>query len=364
MGRLGVAAALVGDREVPGDVTIEDGRVAEVGLEPAGAAGLAVPGFVDLQVNGFAGVDFLSADAAGFERAGAAMAATGVTACQPTLISAAPDALRAALRAAAAASPPVRILGVHLEGPFLSPAWVGAHPADHLRDPDLALVEELRGEGPLAAVTLAPELPGGLDLIGALVERGIGVRIGHTDADASAAHAAFDRGASAITHIHNAHRRFAARDPGPAGVALARRDVRVTAIVDGVHLAPETVVLVHRAAGGRLILVSDAMAAAGLGDGSYTLGGSEVEVREGRSTLSDGTLAGSVGTMDGALRRLVESGATLAEAVHAASREPAVLANRPELGMLEPGSPADVAVLDDRMRVTRTLVAGREVFAS
>jgi N-acetylglucosamine-6-phosphate deacetylase len=367
--RLGVAAALVDGLEVVGDVEIADGRIAAVGLSPAGGSGLAVPGFVDLQVNGFAGVDFLSAAPEDYAAAGEGLAATGVTACQPTLITAPPEALARALGAAAGASAngaaacPVRLLGVHLEGPFLSPAWPGAHPAEHLRAPGQALMDELLAAGPVAALTLAPELPGALELIEALSARGVNVRIGHTDADAATATAAFDRGASAITHIHNAHRPFSPRDPGPAGAALARDDVTVTAIVDGIHLADETVQIVRRAAGSRLCLVSDAIAAAGLGDGHYRLGEVEIDVRDGRSTRADGTLAGSVGTLDAAVRRLVAAGATLAEAIHAASRAPAILAGRPELGTLAPGSAADVAVLDADLRVVRTLVDGAERFA-
>jgi N-acetylglucosamine-6-phosphate deacetylase len=362
--RLGVRAALAGGREIAGDVEVEDGRIAAVGLQPPSGSGLAVPGFVDLQVNGLAGVDFLTAEPEDYARAGAALAAGGVTACQPTLMSAPAESLRAALAGAAAAAEhsPVRLLGHHLEGPFLSPRWRGAHQPEQLRDPDRGLVEELLDAGPVAAITLAPELPGALELIDLLSARGVAVRIGHTDADAATAHAAFGRGASAITHIHNAHRRFRARDPGPAGAALARDDVMVTTIVDGVHLAAETVVVVRRAAGRRLCLVSDAVAAAGLGDGSFTLGDQAIEVRDGRSTLADGTLAGSVGLLDGAVRRLVAGGAPLTEAVHAASRAPAVLAGRPELGTLEPGAPADVAVLDEELSVTRTLVGGVEVF--
>jgi N-acetylglucosamine-6-phosphate deacetylase len=360
--RLGIRAALVGGAEVPGDVEIEDGRVAAVGLSPAGASGLAVPGFVDLQVNGFAGVDFLAAAPEDYARAGEALAAAGVTAYQPTLITAAPETLRSALAAAAAGRElsPVRLLGVHLEGPFLSPAWPGAHPPEHLREPDRGLLGELLAAGPVEAVTLAPELPGGLDLVEWLTARGVNVRIGHTDADSATAHAAFDRGAAAITHIHNAHRRFAPRDPGPAGAALARDDVTITAIVDGVHLAPETVELVRRAAGPRLCLVSDAIAAAGLGDGRYRLGELELEVRDGRSTRADGTLAGSVGPLDAAVRRLVDGGAPLADAIHAATRAPALLAGRPDLGTLEPGATADLAVLDSSLRVSRTLVGGVE----
>jgi N-acetylglucosamine-6-phosphate deacetylase len=359
--RLGVRAALVGGAEVAGDVRVENGRVGALGVSPAGREGLAVPGFVDLQVNGYAGVDFLTAEPAEYATAGAALASAGVTAFQPTLISAPTEAMRAALErgVAAAEAAPIRLLGFHLEGPFLSPQRRGAHPAEHLREPERGLAEELIAAGPVAAMTLAPELPGALELVDELVGRGVAVRIGHTDADAATAHAAFDRGASAITHIHNGHRSFAARDPGPAGAALARDDVAVTAIVDGVHLAPEAVTIVRRAAGARLVLVSDAIAAAGLGDGHFRLGDSQIEVRDGRSMLADGTLAGSVGSLDRSVRLLVEGGATLAEAVHAASRAPALLARRPDLGVLEPRGPADIAVLDDDLHVVRTLVGGR-----
>jgi N-acetylglucosamine-6-phosphate deacetylase len=358
--RLGVRAALAGGVEVAGDVEVEDGRIARLAVSPPGRCGLALPGFVDLQVNGFAGVDFLTAEPDEYAKAGAALAAAGVTAFQPTLISSPPETLRAALERGPAATErsPIRLLGFHLEGPFLSIDRRGAHPVEHLRDPDPALAEELLVAGPVAAMTLAPELPGGLELVEWLAARNVQVRIGHTDASALTAHEAFDRGARAITHIHNAHRPFAARDPGPAGAALARDEVAITAIVDGVHLAPETVAVVRRAAGARLCLVSDAVAAAGLGDGRFELGGRQIEVRDGRSTLADGTLAGSVGALDGSLRLLVESGAMLAEAVHAVSRAPALLAGHPELGLLEPGAPADIAILDDDLRVRQTLVGG------
>jgi N-acetylglucosamine-6-phosphate deacetylase len=365
--RLGVRAALVAGEELPGDVTIEDGRVAQVGVSPAGNAGIAVPGLIDLQVNGFGGVDFLTAEAGDYAAAGVALTRCGVTAFQPTLISSPPEATRRALRAAAEAERShrahVRLLGVHLEGPFLSPRWAGAHPPEHLREPDVRLLDELLSAGPVSAVTLAPELPGAMELITLALARDVAVRIGHTDADAGAAHAAFDLGASAITHIHNAHRRFAPRDPGPAGAALARGDVAVTAIVDGVHLAPETVAVVRRAAGSRLSLVSDAIAAAGAGEGDFAIGGVALRIEDGRATLADGTLAGSVGTLVQALRRLVEGGASLAEAVHAASGAPALLGGRPELGRIEPGLPADIAVLDEQLQVVRTLMDGSERFS-
>ena len=363
--RLGVRHALADGRLVPGDVRIAaDGTVGELGVVPAGRAGIAVPGLIDLQVNGFGGVDLLGAEPSGYVQAGRALAATGVTAYQPTFVSAAPGDLRAAvrmLRRVAPAGGP-RIIGAHLEGPFLSPAWAGAHPLEHLRAPDLALADELLAAGPVSMMTVAPELPEGLLLVEGLRDRGVVVSIGHTDADAARAHRAFDRGARAITHIHNAHRRFTARDLGPAGAALVRPDATVMAIADGVHLAPETVRAAHLAARERFCLVTDANAAAGRGDGEYRLGDRRVVVSGGAARLEDGTLAGSAATLDHGLRMLVTLGATLPEAVHAASRAPALLAGLPELGRLQPGAPADVAVLDDGLRVTRTLVAGVESF--
>jgi N-acetylglucosamine-6-phosphate deacetylase len=363
--RLGVSRAVVGGEVVDGDVEIEDGRVAALGVQPAGREGTAVPGFVDVQVNGFAGVDYLAGEAEDWRRAASAQAATGVTAYRPTLITAAPADMCRALGVAGAVidEPGPRLLGVHLEGPFLSPSWPGAHPPELLRDPDLELLDQLRAAGPVAHMTLAPERPGGLELVTSLVARGITVSLGHTDADAATCHAAYDRGAHALTHLHNAHRRFAARDPGPAGVALVRDDVTVTAIVDHVHLAPETTAMGWRAAGPRFALITDAMAAAGFGPGDWPLGDRTVHVDErGEARLDDGRLAGSTLTMDTALRNLCGLGASLPEAVHAAARAPALLAQRPDLGALAVGGPADVAVLDEALRVRRTLVAGVEVF--
>jgi N-acetylglucosamine-6-phosphate deacetylase len=363
--RLGVASALVDGELVGGDVSVADGRIEAVGLSPP-VRGLAAPGFVDVQVNGFAGVDFLAAAPADYAAAGAALAATGVTSFLPTFITAPPAAYREALRALAeiargAGAPAPRVLGAHLEGPFLSPAWPGAHPPEHLLAPDLALIDELRAVGPITTMTLAPELVDALDLVEALVARGIVVHIGHTDADAATAHAAFDRGARALTHIHNAHRRFAARDPGPAGVALTRPDVTVTAIVDGVHLAPETAASAWLAARDRFCLVTDAIAAAGLGDGTFRLGEREIVVAGGASRLADGTLAGSVVTMDRAVRELTALGASLPEAIGAATTAPARLLGRDDLGTLTPGARADVVVLDDDLHVVRTIVDGIEI---
>ncbi|HKI92811.1 MAG TPA: N-acetylglucosamine-6-phosphate deacetylase [Gaiellaceae bacterium] len=359
--RLGVEAALLRGEIVQGDVEVRDGLVAEVGLAPGTRGQVAVPGFVDLQVNGCGGVDFLSADGEDYARAGEALLATGVTAYQPTLVSAAETTLVEALRALPAEDAPgPRVLGAHLEGPFLSPERVGAHPLEHLRDPDVALLDRLLDAGRVTEMTLAPELPGAGELIARLRERGVVVSAGHTNATAVEAHAAFDLGVAAVTHVFNAMRPLGSRDPGIAGVALTRPGVVVTAIVDGRHLADETVRLVWACAGGRLALVSDAVAATG--PSGFRLGGLQLEVSdEGAPVCADGTLAGTTLTLIEAVRNLHALGIPFADAVGAATSVPARLLGRAGIGVLEPGGPADAVVLDDRLEIVRVVRAGAAV---
>jgi len=365
--RLGVSAALVDGELVEGDVAIGDGRVVEVGLG-GGGRGIAVPGFLDLHINGIVGVDFLAAGVEGYGAAGEALAAAGVTGYLPTFITSPmgdyPAALATAAEAMASPLPGARVLGVHLEGPYLSPAWPGAHDPAQLRTPDVAEALALVDGGPVKMMTLAPELGNGLALVEALAARGVVVSIGHTDADAAVANAAFDRGARAITHLYNAHRRWTARDPGVGGAALVRPGVTVQAIVDHVHLAPEAAYAAFLTARERFSLVTDAMEAAGQGDGVYRLGRREVSVHGARAELTDGRLAGSVLTMDAAVRNLHACGASFAQAVGAATAAPARLLGDPSLGRLTVGAPADVTVLDDDLNVVRTLVGGVERFAA
>jgi N-acetylglucosamine-6-phosphate deacetylase len=360
--RLGVEAALVDGALVAGDVELVDGVVGEVALGRAGR-GIAVPGFVDLQVNGFGGVDFSTADPAAYARAGEALLATGVTAFQPTIITAPEDDLVAALAEVPADGIGPRVLGAHLEGPFISPEALGAHPASAQRNPDRELLERLLAAGPVAHVTLAPELPGALELVDLLRERGVVVSLGHSNATAAEAHAGFDRGARTVTHLFNAMRPFAHRDPGLAGVALARDDVVVQLILDGHHVADEVAQLVWRAAAGRVALVTDAIEAAGGGDGRYRLGSVEVVVEDGAVRRPDGVLAGSVVTMLESVRNLHALGVPLADALAAASTVPARVTGR-ELGRLAPGGPADVLILDDRLELVAVFVAGKERIAA
>ena len=357
--RLGVRAVLVDGRLVPGDVEVAGGTIAAVGLGGAGR-GIAAPGFVDLQVNGFAGVDFMHTDRDGYARAGEAMLATGTTAYQPTFITASEDDLLAALRELPVGRPgggPC-VIGAHMEGPFLSPRRPGVHPPEWLRAPDPALLGRLLDAGGVQQVTLAPELPGAFELVDLLLERGVVVSAGHTDASAAEAHLAFDRGVRTVTHLFNAMRSLVPRDPGIALAALARTDVTVQLIADGHHVAGDTLRVAWAAARGRVALVTDAVAATAMGDGEFGLGGRRLVSSEGVVRGPEGQLAGSVLTMIDAVRNVHALGIPLEEALGAAAAVPARIAGRPDLGRLAPGAPADVVVLDDNLEIVRVLVEG------
>lgn len=362
--RLGVEAALVRGELVPGDIEVEDGRVVAVGLARGPRGRVAIPGFVDLQVNGFGGVDFLSASSDDYRQAGEALLLTGVTAYQPTLITSAEEATIEALGEIPVGASGPRILGAHLEGPFLSPDRPGTHPLVHLREPDVDLLDRLLDAGVVTEMTLAPELPGADALVERLRERGVAVSAGHTNATAPEAHHAFDLGVGGVTHVFNAMRPFRSRDPGIAGAALTRPSVVIAMVVDGHHLAEETVRLIWACAAGRVALVTDAMAAAGTGDksnGTFQLGDVEVAVEDGAAPMrEDGTLAGTVLTMIEAVRNLHALGVPFEQAVGAATEVPARFLARGDVGFLEPGAPADVLVLDDRLEIQAVLCSGRD----
>jgi N-acetylglucosamine-6-phosphate deacetylase len=357
--RLGVEAALVDGQLVPGDVEVISGRIAGFGLAAPNGSGVAVPGFVDLHVNGFAGVDFLSADTDGYRQAADALLETGVTAFLPTFITSPEEQLLAALREVPAESDGARVLGAHLEGPFLSALRLGIHPADARRNPDPDLLERLLDAGPVRLVTLAPELPGASAVIERLLRREVAVSAGHSDATAEQAHEAFDLGVRSVTHLFNAMRPFHHRDPGIVGAALARPDVVVQMILDWVHVAPVTAAMVWQAAQGRLALVTDAVAGAGLEDGEFRLGDLDVEIRDGVARGTTGALAGSTLTMIDAVRNLNALGVPLEDAIGAATEVPARVLRLPAAGRIGIGLPADVVVLSDDLEIERVLVEGR-----
>jgi N-acetylglucosamine-6-phosphate deacetylase len=357
--RLGVEAALVDGQLVSGDVEILGGRVAGLGLASPNGRGIAVPGFVDLQVNGFSGVDFLAADADGYRQAGEALLETGVTAYLPTFITAPEEQLVDALRALPPGGDGPRILGAHLEGPFLSALRLGIHPVAARRNPDVDLLERLLDAGPVRLVTLAPELPGATAVIERLLRREVAVSLGHSDATAEQAEAAFELGVRSVTHLFNAMRPFHHRDPGIIGAALARPDVVIQIILDWVHVAPVTAAMVWQAAQGRVALVTDAVSGAGLDGGTYRLGDVDVEIRDGVARGATGALAGSTLTVIDAVRNLHSLGVPFEEAVGAATEVPARVLRLPGSGRLAVGLPADVVVLTDELEIERVLVEGR-----
>ena len=339
------------------------------------ATGLVVaPGFVDLQCNGAVGVDLTSEP----ERLGEvarALVRWGVTAWLPTIVTAPPTARRRALAALASHHDPAAAtpLGLHLEGPFLAPERRGAHDAAHLAPPSTTVVEDERwgaGEG-VALVTLAPELPGALDVIRSLVERGVVVSAGHSSATAAEARAAIDAGITWVTHLFNAMAGLHHREPGLAGVALADQRLRVGLIADGLHVDPAVVRVAASALGHRLTLVSDAAAALGVPPERWMAGGRAgrvgtqavtVSAVDGSVRLPDGTLAGSTLALDRAVRNLMAyAGVDLATAVRAVTEAPAAVLGRADRGVIAPGAVGDLVVLTPAGEVVATVVGGRVV---
>ena len=362
--RLGVAAAFVEGVLVHGDVAVVGDRVAAVGLSGRGA-GTAIPGLVDAQVNGYAGVDLLAAEPEALVELGEALLRDGVFAYLPTLITSDVDHMLAALRRIAALGERrargAAIIGVHLEGPFLSPERAGAHPADYLRSPSVPLLDLLLAAGPVRMVTLAPELSGALELIEICVSRGIVVSLGHSNASSDEAARAFAAGASAVTHLFNAMAPIGGRAPGLAGTALATDGVGIQLIADGAHVSDELIRLAFAAAPGRCSLVSDAIAAAGLGDGDYRVGSVAIEVRGGIARRADRTLAGSAARLRDGLARLAELGIDRGHAITAVTARPASLIGASDFGVLERGGRADVLVVDDELRLQRVIASGIEI---
>lgn len=328
------------------------------------ASAFVLPGFIDLHVHGGGGATFddgAEAIATGL----ATHRAQGTTRSLVSLVTAPADEMVTAIGAAAgyAAGDP-SVLGLHLEGPFLSPQRRGVHDPRSLRTPDPALLDRLieAGNGTVRVVTVAPELPGGLDLIRQLGRAGIVAAVGHSDAGYDVALQAFRAGAGLVTHAFNGMRPLHHRDPGIIGAAMTA-GVVLEAINDGVHLQDATVALLHAIAPGRLALVTDAMGATCAADGSYRLGAFDVEVRDGQARLADGTIAGSTLTMAVAVRRAVRDvGLGLVEAANAASLVPAtVLGVADRFGSIRPGRAADLVVTDSDLQVTGVLAGGRWV---
>ncbi len=351
-----------------GTLVLEDGVIAAIDDRPCdidAAGGWIVPGFIDLQINGAHGVDVTTQPARIADLA-AELPRYGVTAFLPTVITCAPSGRAAALAAWAARDdgPGAVPLGLHLEGPMLAPVRRGAHPAEHLLAPDARVVDGWSRAAGVAIATIAPELPGALDVIEALTARGVVVSIGHTDCSADEFTAGRAAGARYVTHLFNAMRPFAPRDPGPIGAALADDAVVAGLICDGVHVDPVAVRMAWRALGPRrLSLVTDAVAALGASGGR--LGGNALAVTGGAVRNAAGVLAGSVLSLDQAVRNLVAfTGCSVPDAVAPVTSTPADLLGLGDRGRLAVGARADVTVLDRELRVTATIVGGEVAWRS
>ncbi len=348
-------------------VRVQDGRIDAIETNIDSRADIAtpgwiIPGLVDLQVNGGFGFD-VTADLTTTSALAARLPATGVTSFVPTVITSAlesyPHLLRAleqSLREAHGAN----ILGVHLEGPYLSPQRAGAHNPALLRMPSVDEYDRWLDSKSVRVFTLAPELPGAVALVQHLSARGIVVSAGHSNATFAQAVAGFEAGITWGTHLFNAMSPMAHREPGLVG-ALLSAEVPCGLIVDGIHVHPAVVKTAWRARGsGRLTLVTDAMSAAGMAPGQYVLGDRQVVVDGTSARLADGTLAGSILQMDAAVRNMMAyTGCTLADAVRMASETPArVLGISNRKGQLAPGYDADLVILDESLQVSLTMVGG------
>jgi len=319
-----------------------------------------VPGFVDTHVHGGGGASF-GPDQRDALTARSAHLEHGTTSMVASLITASLDDLERSVGALAELVADNLLAGIHLEGPWLSEHHHGAHVSRLLRAPEAEDVQRLldAGAGAIRMVTLAPELPGGLDAVRRVVAGGAIAAIGHTDATYAETEAALDAGARAGTHLFNAMRGLHHREPGPALALLQREDVFVELIADGVHLHP-AVIRASASAAARPVLVTDAMAAAGSADGDYRMGGLHISVSGGRAVLSGSdVIAGSTLTLDRAVRYAVEvAGLPLLEAVRAATITPADLIGRPDLGRLVAGARADLVVLDGSLAPAAVLRCG------
>jgi N-acetylglucosamine-6-phosphate deacetylase len=372
------ARVLTADEDLAGaTVVVRDGRIEAVGVglaPPTGArtfdlTGLILaPGFIDIHVHGGGGFSLVTEDPNEIRSYARWVVSRGVTGFLVTLVGAPLPQMKrwlaATLAAGDGADGSARLLGVHLEGPFVNPARRGALPAEGVRPPNvaefLALAEAAQGR--LKVITLAPELPGAADVVAAARQRGVIISMGHTDATYEQALEAVAGGVRQATHCFNGMRPFHHRDPGCLGAILSSSGISAELIADGVHVHLGAMALLLAAKGSQgTILVTDGTAAAGLGDGAYSLAGETIQVRGGVASLPDGTLAGSAATMDQVMRNVVRLGlAPLDEAVRMASTNPAAaLGLGQRLGQIAPGFAADLVALDNSLKVAMTFVDGQ-----
>lgn len=324
---------------------------------------ILAPGFVDIQINGGFGDDFTT-DPASIWRVGVRLPEQGITHFAPTIITSPPESIAAALAMLRAGPPPGYVgaqpLGLHIEGPMISPQRRGTHPVEHLRPIDRELIAGWTSDAGVAMVTLAAELPGALEAIPELVDAGVVVSMGHSAATADQARAGLAAGATHGTHLFNAMPPLHHREPGLAGVLLTDPRTSAAIIVDGIHVAPEMVAVAWKALGrDRLILMTDAMAGMGMPPGQYEIGEVVVLVDDTGAHNLDGALAGSTLTIDQAVRNLTAfTDCSPDDAIAAASISPRLM-----LGIdSDVTASPNLVLLSRELEVVVTIVAGKVVF--
>ncbi|WP_017726075.1 N-acetylglucosamine-6-phosphate deacetylase [Halalkalibacterium ligniniphilum] len=365
-----------------GYIKVMDGKIAEIGsasdlsdhddhewmiLSPSFHL---IPGMIDVHIHGAAGADTMDATAEALQTMANALPKEGTTSFLATTITQSTEAIEQALENAAQfieegqSAGEAEVLGIHLEGPFISAKRAGAQPPDHIKNPDLQLFKKWQqlAKGKIKLVTLAPERSGGLALVHYLKETGVTASIGHSDATYQEVEEAIKAGAAHVTHLFNGMRGLHHREPGAAGAALLKDELLVEIIADGIHVIPEMIQLAYKQkTSERLILITDAIRAKCLKNGTYDLGGQEVRVEAGEATLGDGTLAGSMLKMKDAAKNIQSyTNATLSDIIKMTSVNAAKQLNVfDRKGSIAIGKDADFVIVDEAFDVVMTFCRGK-----
>jgi N-acetylglucosamine-6-phosphate deacetylase len=329
----------------------------------------AIPGFIDVHIHGVGGADTMDATTEALDTMITALPKEGTTSFLATTMTQDNKSIEKALMNAGKyiseqnLNGKAEVLGIHLEGPFVNPKMAGAQPIQHIVDPDLHLFKEWQSlsQNTIKLVTLAPEQPGGLEMIRYLSSNGIIASIGHTDATYDEVDLAIEAGANHVTHLFNQMKGLHHREPGVVGAAFLRKELKAEIIVDGVHVRPEMVDLAYKQKRSEgLILITDSMRAKCLKNGKYDLGGQEVTVKGGEAVLGDGTLAGSVLRLGHAVKNILAyTGCSLENAIEMVSVNPAKQLNiHHRKGSIAVGKDADIVILDEHMEVYMTFCRG------
>lgn len=326
-----------------------------------------IPGMIDVHIHGANGFDMMDGREESIQEVSRTCASTGCTSFLATSVSSTIEDLLAmihSVKRVVGHEVGAKIAGIHLEGPYLNPIRKGMQNEKYLRHPDIEEMKMIFKEADslIQMVTIAPELPGGMELISFLKEQGVIISIAHSDATYEEAKKAFEAGASHVTHCFNGMRPIHHRDPGIVVAAFEEEHVSLQAIVDHIHLHPAIIRLMHRSKGPEgIVLITDALQAMGMGDGNYIFGGHHVTVTDGVARLHDGTLASSTVTMNEALRYTVETGISLTDAVQMASTTPARILGLQQKGAIAVGMDADLVLVDDAFQVQWTMIDGQIV---